>query len=295
MPMPTFLVIGAAKAGTTALYEYLGAHPEVYVSPNKEPRFFAYEGATLDPSHPVHKTTVVDIDAYRALFDGVTTEKAIGEVSPSYLHHAGAPARIRHHVPDAKLIAILRDPAERAYSHFLHHVRQGVETTTDFEDALHNRDALRIGEWYPRQAHISFGFYHEQLTRMLEVFPREQILVILHHEFRKHEKEALKELYRFIGVADSFEPQVDRVVNRSGIPRSRALEFVLTRANWVRSAARCFVPRRFRATLTHQLRKANLRKPPLSEAARRELVEIYRDDILKLQELLGKDLSRWLA
>src|SRR5918998_2242905 len=128
MTMPNFLLIGAMKAGTTAFYQLLDKHPQVYMSPNKEPNFFAFEGEKLDFRAPsdiegLNRHAVTEIEEYQALFDGVSGEKAIGEASHWYMYKPEASGRIKHHLPEAKLIAVLRDPAERAYSEFLHFVR----------------------------------------------------------------------------------------------------------------------------------------------------------------------------
>jgi hypothetical protein len=122
MTMPNFLIIGAAKSGTTSLHHYLKQHPQVYMSQIKEPSFFAFEGTKPAIPGPWKRWAahnfITDIQAYRSLFQGVSDEVAIGEASTIYLVHPTAPQRIRHYVPDAKLIAILRDPAERAYSNY---------------------------------------------------------------------------------------------------------------------------------------------------------------------------------
>lgn len=294
MPMPNFLIIGAAKAGTTALHSLLNKHPEVYMSPVKEPRFFAYEGKALDPRIRMHSKTIVDIESYRALFDGVSTEKAIGESSPSYLHTSKAVERIQHYIPDAKLIAILRNPADRAYSHFLHHVRNGVETARDFQEAFSNPDGLRIGDWRPRRAHVSFGFYHEQLSRYHEFLQDGKMLVLLYDDFQKDQTGVLEEIFRFIDVSQAFIPGAGTKVNPSGIPRSVFLDRLLGTQHPVRGVARWIVPQGFRSRISQRLRAVNRRKPPLSPKLRRELVELYREDILKLQTMLDRDLSAWL-
>lgn len=134
MTLPNFLVIGAHKAGTTALYNYLKQHPQVYMSPAKEPRFFALEGKNLkflgpkkDPGNRCRFTT---LEAYRELFQGVSSEVAIGEASTLYLYSQEAPKRIQHYIPDAKLIAILRNPIKRAYSNFVHAMQDDREVLT---------------------------------------------------------------------------------------------------------------------------------------------------------------------
>src|SRR5580765_3646808 len=121
MTLPNFLIIGAGKSGTTALYEYLKQHPQVYMSPVKEPRFFAFEGESVNFGGPWGERLNPEVMAfnsiasYSALFEDVEDETAIGEASPIYLWAAKAAARIHRRVPDARLIAILRDPVERAY------------------------------------------------------------------------------------------------------------------------------------------------------------------------------------
>ena len=129
MAMPNFLIIGAMKSGTTALYYYLEQHPQVYMSPVKEPNFFCSE----ENSDGDFATR---LGAYQDLFRDVSGEKAIGEASHCYLYEPEAAARIQEYITDAKLIAVLRDPVDRAYSHFLHMVRNGSEPLTDFALAL---------------------------------------------------------------------------------------------------------------------------------------------------------------
>src|SRR3954452_17434204 len=123
MTMPNFLIVGAAKSGTTSLYYYLKQHPQVFVSPVKEPKFFAYEGEKVVYRGPGdaenNRRLVNNLADYRALFGGANGAKAIGEASPVYLYSPKACERIRHYLPDAKLFVILRDPAERAYPSFL--------------------------------------------------------------------------------------------------------------------------------------------------------------------------------
>src|SRR3712207_4104321 len=132
MTLPNFLVIGAMKSGTTALYYYLEQHPEIYMSPVKEPNFFSQENAA---------DTVTHIGTYEQLFKGASGKKAIGEASHSYLYEPRAAAEIRRYVPKVKLIAILRNPIDRAYSHFLHMVRSGTEPLDDFAQALREEEA----------------------------------------------------------------------------------------------------------------------------------------------------------
>ena len=192
MTMPNFIIIGAAKSGTTALYKYLQQHPDIFMSEVKEPRFFAFEGETLafkgphDHGTRFNAETITDLATYQALFDGVKTESAIGEASPAYLSSAEkASARIHHHVPQAKLIAILRQPAERAYSGFMHTVRNGWEKNLQFDQVL-KQEPQRIQEnWGALWQHQTLGFYSEQLSHYYKRFSKEQMRVYLHDDLKK--------------------------------------------------------------------------------------------------------------
>ena len=146
MRWPTFLIIGAGRSGTTSLYHYLGQHPDIFMSPVKEPGFFAYEdetrpliGAYGEAELPGYSTRRED---YEALFADVSVETAAGEASVDYLYLPRAARRIRRHVPQARLIAILRQPADRSHSQFWARVASGREPLTDFEEALPDNDQL---------------------------------------------------------------------------------------------------------------------------------------------------------
>jgi Sulfotransferase family len=300
MTMPNFLVIGAGKSGTTSLYHYLKQHPEIYMSPIKEPKFFALEGKTPDfrgPGDEVHmnRKSVTDVGAYRALFSGVTDEKAVGEASTLYLYSPEAPARIRHHVPHARLIAILRNPVDRAYSSFIQRVQKGDEPLDDFAQALQQEEDRVRNNWAPRWQAKRIGFYHEHLRRYYDAFERDQIKVFLYEDLKGDPVGVAQSAYRFLGVEDAFVPDVSLVYNPSGIPKSKALQALLKSPNPLRSVLKLLIPSGLRPRLTAYLENRNIvRPPPLEAAVRGELVESYRADILKLEKLIGRDLSEWL-
>src|SRR5215210_1250841 len=168
MTMPNFLIIGAEKSGTTALYHYLKQHPQVYMSPVKEPGFFSYEeGQKPISAGPARFTSerITDIEAYQRLFRGISDEKAVGEETPAYIANPEAPARIRRYIPDAKLIAILRDPTERAYSNYLHARWLGFEPIPDFARALQEEETRMQNGWGGLWRYKRKGFYFRQLKR----------------------------------------------------------------------------------------------------------------------------------
>jgi len=291
MTMPNFLVIGAMKSGTTALYYYLEQHPEIYMSPVKEPNFFSSQ------EQENAADSVTDIGAYQHLFRGASGEKAIGEASHSYLYEPRAAAEIRRYIPEARLIAILRNPINRAYSHFLHMVRSGAEPVDDFAQAL-REEKVGIRRERTFQDYIGRGLYYEQLERYFGIFPREQVRVYLYEDLSDAPVRTVQDAFRFLEVDDSFVPDVSLRRNVSGQPKYRTLDGLLRRQSRIKHAAKIYLPARLRWRLSRafdDLKTRNLvGPPPLQSEVRRQLIGVYREDILKVQDLIHRDLSGWL-
>jgi hypothetical protein len=243
----------------------------------------------------MNRKSITDLGAYRALFRGVTNEKAVGEASTLYLYSPEAPARIKHYIPDVKLIAILRNPADRAFSSYLHCIRDRGEPLGNFAQALREEEGRIRNGWGPIWHYKNVGFYSAQLERYFDAFGRDQIKVFLYEDLKGDPVGVAQSAYRFLGVEDSFVPDVSLVHNPSGIPKSEALQMLLKKPNPLRSVLKLVVPEGLRPRLTAYLENRNIvRAPPLEVDVRRELVESYRADILKLEKLIGRDLSKWL-
>lgn len=297
--IPNFLIIGAAKAGTTSLYYYLKQHPDIYMSELKEPHFFSFEGETLtfrragNQPDPINQTAITNWESYCALFEGVTTEKCIGEASPSYLHTPKAAEGIKARIPDAKLIAILRHPAERAYSGFLGQylsgVEKGVPYLSDFAAAVHSEAQFERENWTPIFFYKKLGFYYEQLKYYYSLFDREQIYVCFNEDLQKQPTKTLQAIFKFLEIDETFVPDTSVKAGASGIPKNQFLYRFLKQKS-MKSALKPLIPKGF----GQKFEKAMLNKPKLSAEMRQELIKVYRDDILKLQDLLQKDLSAWL-
>jgi hypothetical protein len=292
MTMPNFLIIGAMKSGTTALYYYLEQHPQIYMSPVKEPNFFCLEGQeNPDPK------AISDSETYRRLFKGASGERALGEASHCYLYEAKAIECIKSYVPEAKFIAILRNPVDRAYSHFLHMVRNGTEPITDFTHALREDENGSHRKRTP-QDYIGRGFYYVQLKRYFDNFHRDQIRIYLYDDLNSAPIDTLQDAFRFLEVDDSFVPDVSVKRNVSGYPKSQALDELL-RPGPITHALKLYLPAELRWPLSRvhdKIKSRNLVKPPpVPSTVRRRLIEVYREDILKLQELIHRDLSEWLT
>jgi sulfotransferase family protein len=291
MTMPNFLIIGAMKSGTTALYYYLEQHPEIYMSPVKEPNFFSSQEQENAADAVTH------IEAYQHLFRGVSGERAIGEASPSYLYEPGATAEIRRYVPEAKLIAILRNPIDRAYSHFLHMVRSGTEPLDDFAQALREEEE-GIHKERIFQDYIGRGLYYNQLKRYFGTFRREQVRVYLYEDLNGAPISTVQNAFRFLKVDDSFVPDVSLRRNVSGHPRYETLDRLLRNQSRIKHAAKIYLPARLRWRLSKafdDLKTRNLiEPPPVQSEVRRQLIRVYREDILNVQELIHRDLSGWI-
>ena len=299
-PMPNFLIVGGAKAGTTALHAYLEQHPRIYMSPVKETNFFALEGRPLNFTGPgdddaINDFSITSLEAYQAQFEGVTNEKAVGEASPLYLYDPQAPGRIAHYLPDAKIVVILRHPVERAYASFLHLVRDEREPFRDFARALEEEDE-RVAAGYEHIWHYRrLGFYAEQLSRYYERFPAEQIKVYLQDDLKRDAGALFRDLFAFLEVDPTFVPDTSVRHNVSGIPKNRALHAFLRKPNPVKSLLKPLLPQKLRQRLISDVSARNLEKPPLDPKVEAQLAALYAEDIGKLQGMLGRDLSHWLA
>ncbi len=297
MVMPNFLIIGAAKAGTTSLYSYLEQHPQIYMSPSKEPRFFALEDET--PSfgginhHNINNSSVTDLETYSQLFKGVTDEVAVGEASTIYIYNEKAPLRIKHHIPNAKLVAVLRDPCERAFSSYMHLVRDGFETL-EFVEGLKAEEKRIQENWQPLWFYKDRGFYYKQLIRYYDLFDAKQIKVYLYEDLLADSTKVIQDLYDFLGVDSSFLPNLDRA-NVSGIPKKRWLQSLFMKDNLLKSTIKPFLSSNIRRKISKGVQKRNLgAKPTMPRDIRQDLVAHYKDDVLKLQKLINRDLSDWL-
>lgn len=296
MAFPNFLVIGAPRAGTTSLHEYLGQHPDVFMSPRKEPRFFAYGPEGPDHSGPadswtINQTDTTGLDTYEALFDGVEGESAVGEVTPTYLAESSSPKRIAEHAPDMRLIAVLRNPVERAFSDFVNMVRLRREPLDDFEEAL-DEEHRRIQEgWSPFYHYRRKGYYARHLGRYLEHFHPDQIRIFFFEDLVNDAQRVTRAIFKFLEVDPDVEVSTERTFNASGLPRSDTLQALLrsppTRtALWV-------LPDIFDRLAT-RLEAVNLEKPDLSDDMFQSLAGEYVGDVRRLEGLLDVELDPWL-
>lgn len=300
---PDFLVIGAGKSGTTSLYYHLKQHPKVFVPEVKEPNFFALNGETLknasdDPDEMnYYPWAVTDWEKYRQLFKDAGTEQVKGDVSPMYLYHPDTITNIKKYAPDAKLIAILRQPAERLYSRFQHLARDNRKPSEHLEDAL-----IKGNIWWKRNDLVQEGFFYKHLSRFYEHFPKEQILVFLYDDLKNEPDAVVRKIYKFIGVDDNFQPDLTMRYNKSGEIKNKFLDKLIGRKSVIFKSLKTVFPGGYNSLKKNQalkktinsFRNKNLAPVPFSKESKSRITDIYREDIKQLETLLERDLSSWL-
>lgn len=289
--LPDFIVIGAAKAGTTSLHWYLTEHPEVFVTPAKDPSFFAYGvdagGRLLWGEPEFHSFPVRSLEEYECLFADTGDAKAVGEVSTMYLECPQSAARISKLLPAARIVCGIRQPVDRAYSDYVMYLRHRGRR---FDPA---RDLTATSEWArPDSRWMRIGRYHEQLSRYYDAFPRNQIRVVLFDDLKRNPSRYAQDVYAFLEVDPQFMPDVGTPHAPGGLPASPMLERLFRHGS--KSAARSWLPR----SAANWLRRFRTRtfRPihPLPKELRRTLTGHFEADIGKTAELIGRSLDHWL-
>lgn len=287
MSLPNFMIIGVAKAGTTSLFRYLDQHPQVFMCPDKGTNYFGYEDArnwrwTDEGQAPLLRHfQATTFEEYEAFFKGVTDEIAIGEVSPQYLRCPTAARRIHECIPEVKIVASLRNPADRAFSGFMMRTRRGEAVKSVYEELT------------PEASHVKEGFYFKRIKRYFDIFPRQQIKVYIFEEFKKDPAKIATDLFDFLGVDTGFIPDTSTKHNPAAVPKNRVLNQLFYNPNLI-AAAKLVLPKSLEK-MAKRLREQNMKSAPKFPAdLRTELLKHFREDILKLEGLLERDLSIWL-
>ena len=289
LPAPNFFIVGAAKAGTTSLHAYLNSHPQVFMSAVKEPHYFAdFEvSPELDNFLPVIRSR----REYHDLFRNSDGYIAVGEASPSYLCDPRAAERIKSAIPTAKIIISLRNPVDRAYSHYLMEFNRGTETLP-FEEALDFDLHRRESGWGKSAQYTELGLYANQVRSFLNEFGRDQVLIILFEDLVHDTKGTMQQVARFLGI-DPFaypESAFAKVHNPFEVSRGRIARAVL-RMRPIRVLAKKWIPRKLRTIVRNGLLFAARPKPQLSPDTRRMLADRFKKDLQLLEQLLERDLN----
>lgn len=253
--LPDFLIIGAGKSGTTSLEFYLKQHPAIFLPEIKEPNFFAYEMYKdedfEDQSTKEHyRSSVTSYSDYIKLFKNAEVNQIIGEISNIYLYSPHAIERIKYYLPEVKLIAILRQPAERLFSRYTHLLRVDKPPSKSFED-IFDEDSI----WWKRPDLIQEGFYGKHLAEYFNNFNPSQIKVFLFEDLRNNPDHLLKEMADFIGADDSFNFQTGTQFNKSGKVKNKWVNKLIGHESIIMSALKKVVPQIYQGIKENTLLK----------------------------------------
>ncbi|MFC1550445.1 sulfotransferase domain-containing protein [Candidatus Neomarinimicrobiota bacterium] len=283
--LPNFIIVGPPKAGTTSLWRYCSEHPDIFMCPTKEPQYFSYNPRNLT------------FEQYKALFIGHNDEKAIGEASVYYLWYQDSPKKIKACIPNCKIVIMLRNPVDRLYSAYLHRKRVGISTES-FKMYIENpKIEKKRNLMYENQTVNKFKSYYEGIKNYTDLFGRENLFIGMYDDFHSKPKEFIKSLYNFLGVDDSFLPDLSRKYNISYTPAFSKMPFAL------RSIALFFKPLLTKIfsydrliSAKDFLLKLNIKKKPraITDSERKLVIELYKHDIEKLQNYLDINLEHWL-
>lgn len=313
--LPNFFIVGAPKAGTTSLYHYLAQHPDIYMSPIKEPSHFSTEirsenfseqrrpgvESALRAQHeyvegPMTEERAgflgMEWDDYVKLFKNVKEEKAIGEASVIYLWSKTAPENIYRTLPNAKILMVLRDPASRIFSAYLEALSAGAVRCSfrEFVDSCLSCSDHKISVWWPM---LELGLYYEGVKRYLDRFPRENICILLYDDYETNPARVVTEIYRFLGVDSGFTPDFSKRYHVPQVPRFPSFIRLLKKYGVWHRVGKLSPP-----ALRSSLKRLTVQprgRMEMSRPDREFLLGYYRDDVRNLASLLDRDLSAWLA
>lgn len=294
--LPNFFIVGAAKSGTSSLFHYVGLHPDVYMSPIKEPHYFAHdyfpEKFTGPGDEGFSENRARNLNDYLRLFDGAAKAQVRGEGSVYYLYFPGIAQQLYEFNPHAKIIIILRNPVDRAFSAYMHTVRDGRETLT-FEQALEREEERRQKGFQPLWWYRELGLYSSQVARYKDVFPAEQLKIFLFEDLRNSQR-VVEEAFDFLDLDKVLPIDASVPLNESGVPKSRFLYNFFAKPNLFKELLKPVVPQRVQQRLGHRAKSMTLSRVTMNPATRDSLKAYYRRDIEKLQDLISRDLSAWL-
>ncbi len=297
MPQPNFFIVGATKSGTSSLARYLPQHPEIAMCQIKEPDYYSYHAMPTDPFGPGKEHWrhwgPDSHSEYLKLFDHARSQRVIGEASVSYLSTPGVAELIRTEVPAAKILVILRNPIDRAFSAYQHLKREGKETLS-FSEGLALEPIRRQQNHSLLWLYRGLGFYSEQLKPYLKLFPQNQIRITTYDDWENQPKLFLKQLFDFLEVDAAVQINRQYRDNISGVPRSKRFHAFTTKPNRLKSALTPLIPRALRRRILYSAIHLNLERETISESCWQDLATDYQGEIQRLESLLQRDLSHWL-
>lgn len=301
-------LVGAAKAGTTSLQSYLNQHDQIYFSPLKEPNYFAkdinpdsftsaYKKRNqfvddsyfkLTPLPDAHISFIQSLDYYEMLFKDANNCKYLGDASTSYLYSTVAANEIKNYNPNAYILILLRNPIERAYSHYNMALQAGY-TDLSFKDAIlqdinNPKKGFGISNLF-----IELGLYSEQMKRFQSAFSSEQIMVLFYNDYKSNSIQELNKIFNWLNI-DEFTPNIDEQKNVSLQPKLKKWNKILSDVG-IKKMASSILPDYIREKVKKSYYSTG--KNSIAKVDYQYLLSIYLDDIKKTETMLNKDLSSW--
>jgi hypothetical protein len=297
--LPNFLLVGAPKCGTTSIASYLAQHPDVYITPIKEPKFFTAQFLPFPLQGPgdsfVENFTIKTFDDYTQLFRRVKEEKAVGDASVDNLYfHKDVIPLIKSCLGDVKIIIVLRNPVERAFSAYKNLLRDSRETLS-FEEGLElERARCQRGYEYIWR-YLDLGFYSRQVRAYLDAFSHVKVFVL--EQFQNGSPNLMEQIYDFLEVDASFRPRRRSQFNASGRPRFRWAQWPFNPTGFKGKVYKTMAMNGFDVDRlmrwVEPIRNANIEPITMDPKTRQRLQDTYATDIEKLAALLQTDLTAW--
>ena len=283
-----FFIVGAPKSGTTSLYHYLSEHPQVEMSSQKEPDYFS-DKAIHEQGMYYAKNRINTLDKYDSLF--VQKESVVyGEASVSYLFYENVAEDIKKYNPNAKIIIMLRNPIERAFSHYLMDYRLGL-ISDSFENVLAKKSKHKNAHLFYQQ-YIEVSKYSRQIQRYLDFFEKDNILFIDYEDFKKNVSKTVFHVYSFLNISTGFTADINTKHNTFTMPKNKVIRLIYSFV-FLRKILTFLFPAYLVKNIRVLLFKSD-KKPELLKETRSLLKRIFNDDIKNLEEVLSKDYSKWI-
>jgi hypothetical protein len=295
--LPNLVVVGAPKCGTTSLYHYLGQHPQVYLPTRKELHYFSRRELARDTAGPGDQTVLqhlcADRAAYEAEYAAAGEQPVLGDISPSYFDFAEVAPAMRRELGDARIVILLRDPIGKAFSQYMHLVRDGRETLPFFRALEAEAERTRQG-WSMIWRYAGSSRYAARVRRYLDAFGPERVRVYRFEDFIADPQATLTDLWTWLGIDPAVRPDTSRAFNASSRPRSRLVASLISKRSPLAAAARALVPAGVRNRVTEAVRGLNAgAKGGVDEPSAEYLRTQFRDDVTETEALLGRPLG-WL-
>lgn len=295
--LPNLVVVGAPKCGTTSLYHYLKQHPEVYLPARKELHYFTRDQLVRDTAGPGDSTVLqhlcADRAAYEAEFAAAAGQPIRGDISPSYFDFAEVAPAMRRELGEARIVVLLRDPIAKAFSQYMHLVRDGREPLPFYEALQAEAERTRRG-WSMIWRYAGGSRYAPRLRHYLDAFGAERVRIYRFEDFIGDPQATLADLWRWLGIDSSVRPDTSRAFNASSRPRSRVVASLISKRSPLAALARALVPAGARARMTEAVRGLNAgAKGRVDDRSAAYLREIFRDDVRETETIVGRPLG-WL-